>query len=502
MWLRKLSFLLLLFSIGFVPNLSALTLKEAVSDVLDSNPVVTERLHNYRATRADLGSAEAGYYPTVDIELSAGKDYRGRFTSEADETYNIFQNSLILRQNIFRGFSTHEQVNYQEMRTLAAAYSYLEKANDITLQTIKAYIDILRYKDILKNSKRHVRHIQKLYSKVKKAYKSGLTKMSEVSKVQSSLSLAKSNELVAANKLTNAIYNFRHLTGRVVSPNELKSVRFDLPLPSSQEEAALYALEYNPSVVVGKYNIKGAEALYRESKSNYLPTLDMEVKANYADTFDNTAIPYPDKSDDVKGMLVLRYNLFRGGADEADRIKKLNKISQEVAVTDELKRQVIEGLNLSWGTYELSKHQIPSLKRYRDQSAETLRLYVKEYELGERSLLDLLATENDLSRANDELINAKYNMLVAKYRILDAMGLTIASLSSDVKKYYKRVGLFTKGKVKDMGNLPISYDKDNDKVVSNKDLCPDTPNGGKGAKADGCKKRSSINILDVIKENK
>lgn len=473
----------------------ATTLKEVVTDVLNTNPIIKERLHNYRATRADLRGAEAGYYPTMDLEMGIGKDYKGEFTTNVNKHYDIFESALILRQNLFHGFSTQERVNYQQMRALAAAYSYLEKANDVTLQTIKAYIDLLRYRDMLANARKHVRHIEKLNEKVTKAYKAGLTKMSEVSKVRSSLSSARSNMLVARNRLANALYTFRRITGRTVSLKQLRSVSFKLPLPKDQERATMFALEYNPSLRVGKYNIKGAEALYRESKSKFYPTIDAEISANYNDGL-NANMHYPDREDGVKAMLKLRYNIFNGGADEAARVNKMSKVSQEIEVTNDLRRQVMEGMDLSWSTYELSKSQIPMLEQYRNQSRETLKLYWKEYNLGERSLLDLLATESDLKRANDELIDARYNMLLAKYRILDAMGLTMASVIGDVKHVYKKVGLFNRGKSK-QDTLPVSYDPDHDGVPAAKDLCADSKNWKKGVRPSGC--RPSINALDAIR---
>lgn len=479
---------------------SSITLKEVVKEVLETNPVVQERLRNYRATRSEIGIAEAGYYPSLDLQIAVGKESKGRYSNDVTEqSFDIFQNSLVMRQNIFSGFSTHERVNYQMMRTLAAAYSYLEKANDVTLQTIKVYVDLLRQRELLRNARTHVNHIQKLYDKVTKAYKAGLTKMSEVSKVRSSLSLAKSNLLVQRNRLENAMYGFRRIVGRTISLNELRPVRFNTKLPRDQEKASMYALEYNPSVLVGKYNIKGAEALYRESKSKYFPKLDFEMRANYNDSFSHRNI-YTDREDDFRAMLVVSYNLLNGGADEAARLSKLSKLGQEVSVVNDLKRQVMEGMDLSWSTYELSRDQIPVLKKYRDQSEETLKLYFKEYDMGERSLLDLLATENDLKRANDELINARYSMLIAKYRIIDAMGLTMASIVGDVQKYYKKVGLHNNGVPNGKDTLPFSRDEDNDRISSSKDLCENSPKSKNGKKASGC--RRSINALKILRGRK
>lgn len=449
-------------------EVSATTMKEVVSTVLDTNPVIIERLKNYRATREDIGTAEAGYYPTLDAQSSIGKKYTGRLSSDGvNETYSVFQNSLVLRQNIFSGFSTHEQVNYQKMRTLAAAYSYLEKANDIALQTIKVYLDLLKQQELLQNSEMNVDHNDQLYQKVSKAYQAGLTSLSEVSKIQSSLSLAKSNMMVQHNRVANAMFAFRRVTGNLVVLKSLKKPKFDIKLPKNLQTATMFALEYNPSLLVGKYNIKGAEALYRESKSKFYPQVDLEMSENYNKNYNE----YSGVDDRAQAMLVVSYNLYNGGADEAAKRNKISKLSQEIAVTADLKRQVIEGIDLSWGAFDLAIEQIPFLQAYQKQSTQTLMLYSKEYEMGERSLLDLLATENDLKRANDELINAKYNLLLSKYRILDAMGLTMASIMGSAEKYYKRVGLYNKGKATPRDTLPESFDKDSDGIVSNKDLC-------------------------------
>jgi len=467
-----------------ISQVNAISLKDVVAEVLDTNPIIVERLRNYKATREEVNIADAGYYPTLDFQSSYGKKYEGRVSSKVlKTTENVFQNSLILRQNIFDGFSTHEKVNYQKMRTLAAAFSYLEKANDVTLQTINVYLELLKQQELFRNSEMNVKHNHNLYVKVAKAYKAGLTTLSEMSKIQSSLSLAKSNMMVQKNKVTNAMFNFRRITGHLISLKKVTKPNFGLKLPKNQKKATMFALEYNPSLLVGKYNIRGAEALYRESKSQFMPKVDIEMSENYNDNYGPLSTP----EDRFQAMVVVRYNLFNGGADEATKRNKLAKLSQEISVVDYLKRQVVEGLDLSWSAYELSNEQIPFLKDYKSQSAETLKLYSKEYELGERSLLDLLATENDLKRANDELINAKYNLLLAKYRILDAMGLTMSSIMGDVTKYYNRVGVFTQEKMTGRDTLPISLDNDQDGVPSTKDICAQSKKKN-GVRPFGCTK--------------
>ncbi len=216
-----------------------------------------------------------------------------------------------------------------------------------------------------------------------------------------------------------------------------------------------------------------------------MPTVDVEMAEYYNENYDVLQNNIPD--DRFQSMVVLRYNLFNGGADEATRRNKLSKLSQEVEVVNDLRRQVVESVDLSWSAYELALDQIPFLKQYKAQSSETLKLYTKEYEMGERSLLDLLASENDLKRANDELINAKYSLLLSKYRILDAMGLTMASIMGNVQKYYNRVGIYGKEGMSGHDALPVNLDGDKDGIAPTKDICAGSKSKS-GIKPFGCTK--------------
>lgn len=412
------------------------TLKDIVGDVLESNPTLNERLKNYQTKHAEIGIDEAGYYPTVTLESAVGRKATGRIDSDGiHQSYNVFQNSLRLRQNIFDGFATQEKVNYRKMHALSAAYAYLDQANNIALQTVKSYINLQREKELLANAKLNVKRNTATYNKIKKAHDAGLTTLSEVSKIYSTLSLAKSNLMLQKNRLMNAQSDFRRVVGKTINPKKLQNVNFHVKLPKNQKKAEAYALQYNPSVIAGTYTLKGAEALYRESQSAFYPKLNLELSQNYNDNYNE----FIGTDDRAQALLVLSYNIYNGGADEAKKVSALSKMDQEVSVVNDIKRQVIEKVDLSWNSYTLAQDQIPFLKQYKKQSQSTLDLYNEEYELGNRSLLDLISVENDLKRANDELIYAKYNLLLAKYGIMHSMGLTVASILGNQSDYYKKV---------------------------------------------------------------
>ncbi len=147
------------------------------------------------------------------------------------------------------------------------------------------------------------------------------------------------------------------------------------------------------------------------------------------------------ENDKFRAMAYLKYNFFNGFADHASLQKSLSNMYQEQESKNILKRQVVEGLNLSWAANKKLDEQLVHLKDYKKFSLKTLTLYSKEYDLGRRSLLDLLSAQNDFIGSKAQLINTEYSMLFAKYRILDAMGTLVGAVVDDNSIVYSNVDL-------------------------------------------------------------
>ena len=456
-------------------NLQATTLKEDVADSLKTNPVIKERLRNFRATKQDVNIATSEYLPSIDLRTvvsynKAGDDNTAVLHHDVKDTnYELYQATLTLTQNIFNGFSTKYKVKYQETRVLAAAYNYIEKANDISFKMANAYINVLETYEQVKISRENVKITEAIYKKVKNLYESGLTTDSEVKKIQSSLSLAYSNLTVEKNNALDAQYNYRRILGRMPNISEMEKPTLDVEIPDSIEKTALFAVNNNPSLLVSKYNIDGAYALKKQREGSFYPKIDFELSKTYKDTFSATnGFDSPD--DRFKASVILTYNLYKGGADKAESQKNISKINQEVEIKRDLKRQVIEGLDLSWSAYDMIGKQLVDLREYATYSEKTLELYREEYDLGRRSLLDLLSSQNDVINAKSQIVSAEYKRLFAKYRILDAMGILVKSLAGDNDILKSNVELDENSK-EVLDSIEINKDRDEDKLIDDNDLC-------------------------------
>lgn len=426
-------------SLCTVSALNALTVQEGVDEVLNTNPIVQERLHNYRGTLEDLRTTEAQYLPTLDYSGTIGREKtHSPSTNFSSVSLNGYEHSLQLTQNLFNGFGTTYESDYNKARILAAAYNYVENANDAAFNFITAYVNAIKARDIVKIAESNVKYNKDISIKVEKLFNAGMTTRSEVEKAETSLSLAESNFVVSQNNLDDALFNLERVYGKNVKAEELQSADFSGAIPESLEEMREYARLHNPSVLVNDYNIKAARAQKLALQKNYYPSIDAFARQSWGNDIGGLV----GDDDRTKYGLNLNYNLYRGGADESQIQKSLSKINQESETKRDTIRKLDEQGSLSWSAKQNLERQITFLKRYEATSKKTLELYEKEYDLGRRTLLDLTTAQNDHVSSQTQIVRAENDLLLAHYRILDAMGSMVSTiLGTQSSISFERVGL-------------------------------------------------------------
>ncbi len=431
---------IILFTILFI-ELSAQDLRTSVVEIIETNPIILEREKNYKATQTEIDTAISGYYPKLDLSLGIGLEQTNKKTpSRGDESfeYSVYQNSLKYTQNLFEGFNTYHNVEAQEYGTIAAAYSYVEKVNTTTLNMVNTYLELMKNQEILLTAQRNIDINEEILRKVKRLYESGLTTLSEVHKIESSLALAMSNYVVVENTLLDASYNLGRVLGRRLDPKEMQRPVMTTLLPKTREDTLKVALHYNPSLLASKYNVKFSEATNNQKKSPFYPKIDIEI----AQLANKNLSAIEGDEDRFRAMAYLSYNFFNGFADSAALQKSKYTLYQEQEKKNSIQRQVIESLNLAWNAHEKLKEQLVHLVNYKNYSKKTLDLYSKEFDLGRRSLLDLLAAQNDYIQSDVQIISTEYSILYAKFRIMDSMGTLVSSvLEDDASKIYESVSL-------------------------------------------------------------
>jgi len=179
----------------------------------------------------------------------------------------------------------------------------------------------------------------------------------------------------------------------------------------TMQEAVQQTINENPEIQSARSDRSAVTYEIDQARSGYMPRVDFEAGAIHE-----------SERDDSYAMLRLRYNLFNGGKDLARRQETSEQINQAKEIRDNTFRQVTEGMRISWTAYQTIKRQLVFFKKHRDASILSNAAYQKQFNIGQRTLLDLLDSANEMFSSKSAYTNAKYDTLYAQYRILATKG--------------------------------------------------------------------------------
>jgi outer membrane protein, adhesin transport system len=413
-------------------TLNAITLEETVRSSLETNPKIQQRISEYHAVKYDIDKAYSGYKPSVDLTGAIGPEQTNK-KSPTDENFNNTnkESSLVVTQNIFRGFNTEYNLEEQKSRVKTSQYYIMQEANHIALNTIDKYLSILKNKKLLDLEFQNVNTHERIYKMIDQKISSGYGRRADLEQSESRKIQSYSNYLAQQNNYQDSIINFERIYGQNISSESMMSPSKQLLPADDLANLIELALTYNPTLQVETSNVKTQKAKYNKENSSFYPSVDIEASANYQK---DTDINQNDENN-YKALLKFKYNLYNGGADEANRLQNLQVIKSQQYSFNEQQLAVIEKVKLAWMTYQYSQTRIKCLELYAKLSKKTAESYAEEYHLGRRTSLDLLNVELEYTNAQKELIKTEFEYLYSIYRLLDAVGLTTYALNTNFNSY-------------------------------------------------------------------
>ncbi len=421
--------LLYVLPLVLIVNLKAEMLTEILNDSIEKNPDMNKQLKYYETTLQDLEIAKSGNLPSLDYQGSLGKE---KTKNEGAKSVNLthYNNSIILKQNLFNGLRTTNEIKQNEARISSAAYSVIDTANKLAYETIKAYLEVLKENELTTLYHENVQNHEDILNKIKERTDAGIGRQSEVQQTKSRLSLAHANLIVQQNNYQDTITNYLFNVGRHFNEASYVIPTLDYEFPQSIDKATKIALNNNSALKVMRSNLLAKKAEYEKSKSNFFPIIDAVVSQDWNDNIDGVR----GEKESTDAYITLKYNLYKGGADEAEKLKSMSSIQEENESLNKTRREIIKSTRLSYMAYKTYEEQIKYLNVHVDTSKETLDSYVDEYGLGRRDLLAILDAQKEYNTARQTLTRANYDLLISKYRLLSNMNQLLLQFKLDISK--------------------------------------------------------------------
>lgn len=417
---------------GVALSAQAHSLQQIVQHTVQSDPEILRLAKAYRATNEEVNQARAGYFPKLNFHADLAREHSVNNTTKASghDGRSLWRRRVgfELRQNLFEGFFTYYEMKRTKAKTDADAYATCARAEQVSLQATNAYINVLRELKQVSVSQDNVREHNRIYSMIKERGRSGVGREADIYQATGRLALAKSTHFATTNDCNNAKVKFYKVTGLdpvalTMPPDPSASV-----LPKTEQEAIYKALKYHPKMKLAVIDVEEFRAQHNAAHATAFPVLDF-VAETHNDLNNRGSI---GRNDSYSAGLELNYNLFNGGHDVA-RQRATAYLTQEAAeIRNRTCREVTENVRLTWNNMLTARKRLSTLKEHRDSSAKTASAYNEQFKLGKRTLFDLLDAQNEKFSSEREYVNGVYDLYLAEYRVLEAMGTINSYLNIDL----------------------------------------------------------------------
>ncbi|MBM3109145.1 TolC family outer membrane protein [Pseudomonas sp. P66] len=409
-------------------NALAMSITEAVQSAVDQHPEINASRNSRLSADEDVNVAKGGWYPRVDLVAGYGRqksdntNTRG-FNADGSrdhnkETLNYTQSDLRLRQMLFDGFNTPNEVGRTEAVVNSRAYYTQATAQSVGLRAIEVYLEVLKRRELVTLATNNLQAHLRVNDQIGLRSERGVGSIADRDQSTARRALAENNLYTAEVDLADAEANFYSVIGRV--PDELETpVTIKGEMPATLPDARQDMLEHNPYLKSAQADVQAAEQQYEVAKSPFYPRLDA-VLATGANN--NTAGQVGHDNNDWQAGVELSYNLFRGGSDKARLQSDAHKINQAMDIRNNALRTLNEDLALSWNAMTNARKQTPTAREYADTTTRVRAAYQDQFGLGQRTLLDLLDSENELYNANRRYTEVRYVEEFSMYRVLANMG--------------------------------------------------------------------------------
>jgi len=400
---------------------SAENLEDVVARALETNPEVRFQAEAMRALEDEKRRARGGYYPSVDLDISLGQ---GRRDFDDRGTFDRHYAELSVTQMLFDGYRVSGLVDEADQQLREQYFRLMDEAENKTLEVVQAYLEVQRYRQLKALAEANVENHVRVQNQVKQRADQGVGNRADLYQAGGRLALAQSNLRTEVSNLQSVTARFQRLVGQAPDDSLEPVTQLRQELPENLETVLERTFAYNPSIHAAFANINAAQSALQVARAENYPTIELGFRHGAYknnNSFDSRTDP-DDFGDESVLELRLQYNLYRGGSDRAAQRAAHHRIGQAESLRDKACVDLRQTATIAWSEMLNLQQKLDMLRAHRESSRQVVQAYREQFNIGRRSLLDVLDSENEAFQAERNYVQGQYDMLLNRAQIFNSMG--------------------------------------------------------------------------------
>lgn len=421
------------------------TLIGALARAYQHNPMLNAERARQRGTDENVPIALAGYRPQINLSLSPSLIAVRALTFEGEReaaTLRGYTAQAMINQTLFNGFKTGNQVRQSEASVRAGRETLRGVEQSVLLDAVTAYGNVLANQALVEAQRANVAFLQETIGATRQRLQAGDVTPTDLAQTEARLSRALADLNTAEVNLAVSRAAYRQVIG--VRPGRLAPTEpIDRLLPRTENEAVAAARRENPVVLSSTYEVDVAQFAIKVSESALYPTINVQGTLMRQDNADPLLIMRRMDQASLVGQLNLP--IYDGGLAAAQVRQAKEMLSQTRIGLDRVRLATEAAAIGAWEMNEGAKVGIRAAEA--EVRAVTIALdgVQRETRVGQRSILELLNSQQELVGARSRLFAAQRDRLVASYTLLSAVGrldhkrLGLPTPSYEPQTHYQQV---------------------------------------------------------------
>ena len=398
------------------------TLKDALAKAYRTNPTLQVARANLRATDENVPIRRADALPSLNGTGTYTENVYNSTSSTGADRQGTAQ--LSLGVPIYAGGSVRNGIRAAETRVLAGRADLRASESGLFSRVVAAYMDVIQNQAIVGLSRNNVSVLEVNLQATSDRFQIGDLTRTDVAQSEARLALARGDLRTAEANLTRARETYVALVGD--APENLETPPVLPGLPANPDDAVDVALDNNPDLIGAKERAAAAGIDIRVAEAARLPRVDVTAGGTYSDTLGSLpgsmSAVLPGSTTAATAGVRATIPLFQGGRPAAQVRQAQARSSAALDQVVATERDVIAATRASYASWRAASAIIASTQAAVDAATLSLEGVRAENSVGNRTILNILDAQQELLRAQVQLVTARRNAYVAGFTLLSAMG--------------------------------------------------------------------------------
>jgi outer membrane protein len=419
---------------------AAETLQEALVKAYQTNPQLNAERARQRGTDENVPQALAGYRPQIVASLSAGLQAVRNLLPDntiSSATLRPWTIGLTVSQILYNGNKTANSVRVAEFQVKSGREALRNVGQGVLLDGVTAYMNVLANQALVEAQRSNVAVLREIQATTKRRLDAGDVTPTDTAQAESRLSrgLADLNAAEVALAISKATYT--EVIGQ--APSQLiPASTVDGFSPNALASAKEASSHEHPAILGAAYDVDIAQTTIKVAESSLLPTVSVQASASRAVQTDQTLTTTITDQASVLGQL--NVPIYDGGtaASQTRQAKELS--SQSRMVLEQVRNQTRTAVTSAWVSNEGTKVALTAAESEVRAATIALAGVRREAAGGQRTTIDVLNAQQDLTNARTRLIASQRDRVIASYTLLSAVGrLDVQVLKLETPDYLPEV---------------------------------------------------------------